>query len=148
MTRQTLIQLIAVSVVGAALALTAHIILQQWAQPIISVRMSGVEVARPPYGALITAMAYSTAIVPAFVAAVLFYYGGHLLPAHSRLAKGMWLALFILLVKGDLVRQPIMNALIGNPPTVVVLSDLHILAANLALGIVIGLFGPVKNAAG
>lgn len=147
MTPRTAVRLFLVSFLAAALALAAHVLLQQWAQPIIANRMSGIEVVRPPYGALITTMAYITAIVPTVVVAIVFYYAGHLLPARTRIGKGLWLALLILLVKGDLVRQPVMNALIGNPPAVVALNDLHILAANLLLGVVIGLLGPLNNAA-
>ena len=141
MTRPTLFRILVASAVASIIALTLHILVQQWSQPIISATMVGVEVARPPYGGLITGVAYVTAIVPAIVAAILFYYGGHLLPARSRVGKGLWLGVLVLLLKGDLVRQPIMNLLIGNPPSVVVLTDLHAIAANLALGLVIGLLG-------
>jgi hypothetical protein len=147
MTRPTFARILVASVVAAIVALTVHILLQQWAQPIISERMRGIEVLRPPYGAFVTGVAYVTAVVPAIVAAILFYYGAHLLPARSRLGKGLWLGVLILLLKGDLVRQPVMNFLIGNPPSVVVLNDLHGIAANLALGLAIGLLCPTNDAA-
>jgi hypothetical protein len=147
MTRQTLFRILVVSAVAAIVALTLHILIQQWSQPIISANMVGVEVARPPYGLLITGVAYVTAMVPAIVAAILFYYAGRLLPARTRFGKGLWLGVLILLLKGDLVRQPMMNFLIGNPPTVVVLNDLHVIGANLALGLAIGLLCPMKGVA-
>jgi len=147
MTRFTGVRLLVAAIVAAIVALSLHIFLQQWTQPIIAHLMIGVEVARPPYGPLITTAAYVTAVVPALVAAVLFYYGAHLLPSRSRIAKGLLLGGLIILIKGDLIRQPIMNFLIGNPLPVVALTDLHAVAANLGLGLAIGLLCPIKRAA-
>ncbi len=73
------------------------------------------------YGVLITTVAGITGILPVAGVLILFLAIEPKLPISNPVLQGILLAIFFLLMDGQLIRQPLMNWLIGNPPQVVLL---------------------------
>ena len=94
----------------------------------------------PHYSTLIDTMAYLTKPLEALGVAVIYYFLGDRLPTRSRVLKGILLGLLILLTKGQLIREPLMNFLLPNTIGDVLLRQGQIWAANLAMAIIITLF--------
>ena len=108
--------------------------------------MANIHILHPDqYGFKVTFFAYLTLLIPASGIAFLYYFTGKDLPFNSRIVKGILLGIFLLLVKGDLIRQPIMDYLVGNPIIVVFLQHAQVWVYNLAITIVIALIVPFKN---
>lgn len=89
------------------------------------------------YGTFIDTIAYLTKSEEALGVAVLYYLIGDRLPAQSRFFKGIFLALILLLVKGQLLRQPLMNLLLPNTFTEVFLYQIQVWSSNFAMALII-----------
>ena len=68
----------------------------------------------PAYNNFIETMSYLTKPEEAFGVAVIYYYMGDRLPTQSRFIKGIILGTVLLLSKGQLIRQLLMNLLLLN----------------------------------
>ena len=78
------------------------------------------------YDVFINTVAYLTKPLEALGIALIYYLIGDRLPAKSRLMKGIILSLLILLSKGLLIRQPLMNFLLANTLSEVFLSAIQV----------------------
>ena len=110
-----------VSAVPAALAgFVIHVATQSSVQTWVASHMQGREVGASwdvRYLALITSLETGVGLV------VLYALLRRSLPGTSSAIRGLLLALLLLAVMGRLFRQPIMNFVIGNPLSVVVVQD-------------------------
>jgi len=73
---------------------------------------SGIDV--PSYLTLIEIWSYLTKPLEAAGVALIYYLLGDRLPTRSRLIKGLFLTLIVLLTEGQLIRQLFMNLLLPN----------------------------------
>jgi len=89
------------------------------------------------YGTFVDTIAYLTKSEEALGVAVLYYLIADRLPAQSRFFKGIFLALILLLVKGQLIRQPLMNLLLPNTFTEVFLYQIQVWSSNFAMALII-----------
>ena len=85
--------------------------------------MQGHEVKRPPYGLDVTLPAAVTSIEYGVALYVLYFLVRSRLPKLSVLAKTLLLAALGLALEGNLFRMPIMQLVIGNPLSVVVVQQ-------------------------
>lgn len=107
-----------------------HVALGSTVQAVVAENMKGVAILKPPYGPLITSIAGLTALIPALFSLVLYMVIRKQIPGKAPLIKGLFFGALILLLKGQLIRQPLMNYLVGNPLWVVVLQQSEIWLAN------------------
>lgn len=93
--------------------------------------------AHAPYDALITTVAGVTAILPVVGVLILFLLIKPRLPIRNPVVQGILLAALLLLMEGELIRQPLMNWLVGNPPFVVLLELLKVWIPRFAMCILL-----------
>src|SRR3954468_13983318 len=89
------------------LALTSHIYIFEWVKPTLDSMTQGLH--HEPYSFLIISAAYGTAFITVGFVVFLYYHTQHLLPIKSNLLKALVIACILLELKGDLIRQPIMD---------------------------------------
>ncbi|EKD54747.1 MAG: hypothetical protein ACD_60C00048G0010 [uncultured bacterium] len=97
------------------------------------------------YNTFIDLVAYLTKPLQALGAAIIYYLMGDRLPTQSRFLRGIILGLLILLVKGQLIREPLMNFLLPNTMTEVLLQSTQVWLSNFAMAIIITLMITPKN---
>ena len=122
-----------------------HAVLVDMIQPLIMESLRGAGTIRPPYPPMVALSAAATALIPVGVLAAMYFWLGHHIPARSRTGRGLWLGVIILLLKGELVRQPVMDLIVGNPLMVVALQNGQAVLANMAAALAIALIMPTKN---
>jgi hypothetical protein len=133
-------------ILATAIALTSHIFLLKWLQPLINQGLAHAHIIHSKdYGHLIVSFAYITLLIPVAAIAFIYYFAGHLLPVKTRVMKGVLLGIILLLVKSDLIRQPVMNVLVGVPAWVSILQQIQVWVYCLAVTIIIALIIPLKN---
>ena len=133
-------------ILATAIALVSHVFLLKWLQPLINQGLAHAHIINSKdYGPLIVSMAYVTLLIPVTAIAFIYYFAGHLLPVKTRLMKGVLLGIILLLVKSDLIRQPIMNVMVGVPAWVSILQHIQIWVYCLAVTIIVALIIPCKN---
>lgn len=120
-----------------ALAMTVHIKLQHFCVQYVSTHMEGVTVAHAPYNTFITSMAYLTFVVQALVVCFAYYLVRDYMPCKSAFGRGCLFGLFIMLMNGELLRQPFMNYLVGNPVLVILVQQGQVWISTLVASIVI-----------
>ena len=125
--------LIVAALVAGFLGLTVHVLMLNAINPIISKTMINAHIVKPPYNAFITIAAYFTFIFPALGTGIMYYLLGDNLPGQSRLVKGILMGLLLLTIKEALLRQTIMNILVGNPIWVALLQQSQVWCSNLVL---------------
>lgn len=133
------------TVTAGILGFLSHAFLVNLIQPFIMSTMRGADVAQPPYPPMIALSAAATALIPVGALTAMYHWLGHNIPARSRVGKGLWLGVLILLLKGELIRQPLMDLLIGNPLMVVALQNGQAVASNLIAALAIALLMPLKS---
>lgn len=105
---------------SAATGFVIHVGSQSWIQSWVAERMQGREV-RPSwdvrYIALVTSVEVGIGLV------ILYALVRGSMPFKSPVLRGLLLGVLLLAVMGRLVRQPVMNLVIGNPLSVVVVQD-------------------------
>jgi len=97
-----------------------HVGTQAWVQAWVTERMQGKEVTASwdvRYLALITSVEVGVGLV------VLYALVRRAMPVKSAALRGLLLGVILLAVMGRLVRQPVMNLVIGNPFSVVAVQD-------------------------
>lgn len=127
---------------AAAVGLGCHVFLLKLITPIVNKEMVGVQIAHPPYSVAINIAAYLTMILPAAGMAIVYYFLLPHFPFNSRILRGLCLAILVLLVKGELVRMPIMNVLVGNPIKIAILQQSQIWISNIAMALMIAFVFP------
>ena len=103
------------TVVAAVLALTSHIYISTWAQSFLQQIMAGSppSTAQEGYSIFIMGAAYSTALLSVGILAFIYYQAGHLLPFSNPFLKSLLLAAILFGIRGDGLRQAIMDYLYG-----------------------------------
>ena len=129
------------------LAFTTHVILTNLLDPSIKQIAQSMKVAQPPYNIFITTFAFITETIPAAVTVLIYYLIQDHLPTQSRVVKGVVFATLILLMNGELIRQPIMNLLVGSPLTLVLLQEINVIVPNVISGILIAMIITNKQGA-
>jgi hypothetical protein len=108
------------AIVAAGTGFAIHIATQAPIQAWVSSHMQGREVATSwnvRYVALATSIETGVALV------VLYAITRAVLPFKSSVGRGLFLGALLLAVMGRLLRQPVMNLVIGNPVSVVAIQD-------------------------
>ena len=136
------LKLVLVVVISTVIGLSTHIYLLKIISPVIAERMQGVVIQKPPYSVVITTIAYITFVFPAIGTVLVYYFIQDVFPGKSRVVKGVLFGLLILLVKGELLRQPIMNFIVGNPIKITLLQQSQVWLSNLIMCVIIALFTP------
>lgn len=106
---QTLTCLIAATILG----LTSHIYISECLKPTLDAMTQGLHSNPDGYSYAIIAAAYGTAIITVGLVVFLYYHTQHLLLIKSNLFKTFVIAGILLELKGNLIRQPIMDILVN-----------------------------------
>ncbi len=133
------------TLLASGVGMALHVFLLQTVTPLITHAMQGISIPQPPYSAIINLFAFITALLPVSGLAFLYYWIGDYIPAQSRLGKGLLLGFSFLFLKGDLIRQPLMNLLVGNPWEVVLLQLAEVWIPDLTIAIIIALIIPSRK---
>lgn len=136
---------IVVIIAGGAIGLSTHIYLLKVISPIIAERMQGIVIKKPPYDMVITTIAYVTFVLPTIGTVLVYYFIQNFLPGKSRILKGILFGILILLVKGELFRQPIMNYMVGNPITITLIQQSQVCLSNLIMCVTVALLTPASR---
>jgi hypothetical protein len=114
------VQLVACTVIAALASLTTHIYIMKFVQPCIDSIMEqaardGINFNTDPstYSSLIIGAAYLTAIIMIAMYVFLYYQLQNLVPGKTVLKKILFVTLILFGIKGDLIRQPIMNFIVS-----------------------------------
>jgi hypothetical protein len=114
-------------VIAAAIAslvgLSFHIVMLREITPYVNKAMNEVTILKSPYPTYINIFAYITVIFPGLGLATIYYFLRPYFTTQSRFLRGVILGTLILLLEGELIRQPIMNILVGNPISVALLQQ-------------------------
>jgi hypothetical protein len=108
------------AVAAAVVGFVIHVGTQTWVQSWVTERMHGKEVVASwdvRYLALITSVEVGVGLV------ILYALVRRAMPVRSAVLRGLLLGVILLAVMGRLVRQPVMNLVIGNPLSVVIVQD-------------------------
>lgn len=97
--------------ITTVLALTSHIYISEWVKPTLFSMTQGLH--EQAYSSMIIFMAYGTAFITVGLVVFLYYHTQHLIPIKSDLIKILMIAAILLELKGDLIRQPIMDILVN-----------------------------------
>jgi len=108
------------TMIASISALTTHIYVMKWMQPYINaiieqVTKEGINFNPDPstYSWIVIGAAYLTAIAMIAVCVFLYYHAQHLIPGKTRFIKMLIVIAILFGIKGDLVRQPIMNFILS-----------------------------------
>jgi hypothetical protein len=141
-----------VTVLAAAfVALVAHVYLETWARPIIRAMTETVTPTEGGYPQFIIFMAYFTACISVGVVAYLYHYLGQYMPVRKKWQRVLLLAAIVLEVKGELIRQPVMDFMVNltvdieQPLMFVVVSHMDKWIANLLLAAIIVYLCPLRK---
>lgn len=114
------LQASACALIAAIGSLTMHIYIRQWVQPYINAIIdqgtkAGVNFNLAPsiYSWLVIGAAYLTAIVIIALYVFLYYHVQHLIPGKTVLVRTFIVVAMLFGIKGDLLRQPIMNFIVS-----------------------------------
>lgn len=108
------------TIIAALLSLTAHIYVMKLAQPYIDAIIQqateqGININPDPstYSFIVVGAAYLTAILMVAAYVFLYYHAQHLIPGKTKFTKTLVVVAILFGLKGDLVRQPIMNFIVS-----------------------------------
>jgi hypothetical protein len=125
------------AIIASLAGLSLHIIMLKELTPYITSTLNNTTILKPPYPIYINISAYITAILPGFGLALLYYFIRPYFSIKSKVARGILLGLFVLLIKGELIRQPIMNILVGNPISIALLQQSQIWLTSLVMSLLV-----------
>lgn len=139
------IQMTICSLVAGFVALTTHIYVSQWTNPILEEMMRnavGQGIEPQAYPSIIIYAAYITTLMTTGFLVFCYYHVQHLIPGKSKIAKILCVTAIIFGIKGgDLIRQPIMDIILNhvtgfeNPILFVVLNHMDKWLANIFLAV-------------
>ncbi len=126
------------SAVGFAIHVVDQLIVPAWVQR----QMRGVPSAGPPAGGTLVAAALTSIEIGA-ACCILYALLRSATPTLRPIPRGLLAGVLILAIGGQLIRQPLMNWLIGNPPRVVLAMAAGPWLTSLAMGVVIAVLWEV-----
>lgn len=91
----------------------------------------------PPYPSHVNALAFATSVIPGIGTAIAFYLIESNLPGKGVIQKGIIFGLLFMLMRGTLIRAPLMDLTVGNPIMVVLLQRFEPFATGLCMALVI-----------
>jgi hypothetical protein len=139
---------------AAFVGLAAHVRLAAWAMPVIRDMTANLGVPEKDYSALVIFMAYLTACISVGLVAFLYHHLGQYMPVRKKWQRVLLLAAIVLEIKGDLIRQPVMDFIaqiaygLETPFRFVVVNQMDKWVANLLLAAVIVYLCPLKKEPG
>lgn len=133
------------AIFASVIAVTTHIYLLKWTGAYVAQHAEGTTILKAPYPTWILIASYSTFIFQALTMAIVYFFIGRYLPAKTAIGRGIQMGLVILLLKGELIRQPLMNVLVGNTVLIAVVQQSQAWIATLAATIVIAIFVPIRR---
>lgn len=139
-------------------ALTTHIYISQLTKPILdtliqnSLEQNLISNPNPSeYPAIIIYASYATALVTTGFLVFCYYHTQHLIPGRFWYSKTIYTAAIIFGIKGELIRQPIMDYILNytiglnNPLVFVIMNSLDQWLANLLLALCLVCLCPQKK---
>jgi hypothetical protein len=135
-------------IVSSVVGLFVHVYLTSLINPIVSQEMRSHVIDTPPYGMLVNSLSFITALMPAIGVVLLYEFTSYRLPGKTRLLRGFVMGLLLLLVKGELLRAPIMNVMVGNPFWISALQQSEVWISNFSLAIVLSFLLPMPKRMG
>ncbi len=133
--------------------LTIHIHILEWVKPKLDALMHGFQPESSAYPSIIIFMAHITAFITVGLVMFLYYHTQHLLIVKHKILKAFLVACILLEIKGDLLRQPLMDYLLNynlgmkNPLLFVVLNQLDKWLANFFIALCLVYLCPKKREA-
>ncbi len=124
-------------IISGFLALSFHIIFINKTTSIINALLNNVTIIKLPYPLYINLIAYITTFIPVLAAAILYIIMFPFLKLKSYLSQSFILGTFVLMIKGELIRQPLMNVLVGNPFLVALIQQSQIWLSNYIMSFII-----------
>ncbi|MEZ0261540.1 MAG: hypothetical protein ACAH80_11055 [Alphaproteobacteria bacterium] len=140
-----------VVLIAAFVGLVAHVRLEVWAMPLISKMTANLGPPDEQYPNLIIFMAYATACISVGLVAFLYRHLGQYMPVKKKWQRVLLLAAIVLEIKGDLIRQPVMDFIVNvtqgleTPFQFVVVNQMDKWVANLLLAAIIVYLCPLKK---
>ncbi|MEN8236763.1 MAG: hypothetical protein ABFQ95_04380 [Pseudomonadota bacterium] len=139
--------------IATVLALTTHIYVLEWAKPILDTMAQGMNVNPDSsnYPPIIMYSAYATAFFTVGLLVFFYYHAQHLIPGKSNLMKVLLVTAILLGLKGELVRQPLMDLILNytlgmeQPFLFVSLNHVDRWLANLLLAVCLVYLCPRKE---
>ncbi len=136
---------------ASAMALSAHACIQKFTQPIIAKMLESAAAVPSGYPSHIIIAAYLTALLTTSLLVYLYYHLGHLLKIKNKILKTLVISAVLLEIKGDLIRQPLMDYLYNihlgtaHPALFVILNQADKWLPNLILAATLVYLCPLKN---
>lgn len=121
------------AILTAAFGFAAHVFAAEIVEPYVASVMAGRHVA-PSWDVRVPAAL--TAIEPGVALIILCLLLRHALPSAGTFARGLTAGLLALALSGRLVRQPMMDFLVGNPLNVVAVQDGIVWLIWLGMGLI------------
>lgn len=129
----------------SAIGLSAHIVLQNYIPNKVNHLMEGMTVLKQPYPWNVNLFAFVTAILPVTAMAIIYFFINPYLLTQSRIVKGLLFGLLMLVAQGRLIREPLMNWLIGNSFHTTVLLQISSCIPQLIICILIAIVMPLRE---
>lgn len=98
-------------IITTMLALTSHIYISEGVKPVLEAMTQGLH--QGSYSSFIIIAAYGTAFITVGLIVFLYYHTQHLLSIKSNFLKALVVACILLELKGNLIRQPLMDLLVN-----------------------------------
>ena len=151
MSNKKILQICGCLIAATVLALTTHIYVSEWTKPVVSSMMQDLHADPSYYPPIIISAAYGTAFLTVGLLVFLYYHTQHFFPVKSNRSKAFLAACVVLEIKGDLIRQPIMDILLNytlgmkNPFLFVALNQADKWLSNLFLAVCLVYLCPKKQ---
>lgn len=132
-------KIIIAGTVAGGLGVLLHVVMGTHVEAWVSKTMleRAIRVQLPPYSMSINILAFMTAILPGIGMAIIFYLIEANLPGKGVFQKGLIFGLICMLMRGTLIRAPLMDLSIGNPFVVVLAQRLEPFATDFCMALVI-----------
>jgi hypothetical protein len=135
--RKLFISIIYSVIISSFIALTFHILFINQASPIINEALNKVTIIKPPYPFYINAIAYITTFIPALATTLLYIAIFPIIKSRTYISRSFILGTFVLMIKGELMRQPLMNILVGNPYSIALFQQSQVWITNYIMAFII-----------
>ena len=131
--------IIATVIVSTVLAFGSHVAIQGWEDKISSANEQLFEVAKnkDKLGVDVILVAGSTAILPVLASYFVLYAIWGSIPGRKWWQKGLVFSLLLLVIKSNLIREPVMGVLMEVPVWLVIAKQLDVWVPNIILGLVL-----------
>ena len=125
------------AVIASFISLSVHRIMLKETSSYLNQALVNISVIKPPYPAYINVIAYLTSILPGLGVTILYYLMTPYFNTPSKLLRTAYLSILLLLLKGELIRQLIMNILVGNPIAIAFLQQSQVWLTNIMMALAV-----------